>query len=264
MDTQQIVTALGEAWEKNDVTNFAQLFDEDGRIIHPYFKEPVMPQVALEVMNAAVRGRTILRQVEVISGTGSGADDSARLVFEESGDEIGRTPGHVAHIVATVEIRDKRIHSLTIHGFEVKPNPAEAGRTRYHRRDIGTPNTRRIAEMLGQCWGSNDMDTFVSLFADGAMIRHAVLNEEQTPEVVADLMNSNVKGTTALRSCAVLHGDGSGEEDVVELQFDETGSEIGYVPRLFGTMGITARIKNHRIASMRVHGYHVGEQGAEA
>jgi hypothetical protein len=264
MDTQQLATALGDAWGKNDVTAFVQLFEEDGKIIHPYFKEPVMPQVALEVMNSAVKGRTILRQVEVTSGNGSGACDCARLVFEESGDETGRTPGNVAHVVATAEIRDTRIHTLTIHGFEVKPVPGEAERTRYHRRDIGAPNTRRIAEMLGQCWGSNDMDTFVSLFAEGATICHVVLSEEQTPEVVADLMNSNVKGTTTLRSCAVLHGDGSGEDDVVELQFDETGNEIGYVPRLFGTMGITARIQNQRIVSLRVHGYHVGEQGAEA
>lgn len=262
MRANQLAEALGAAWGRNDAEEFAALFHEDGQIVHPYFKHSVMPSVAMEVMNAAVKGSTVLRHVELRRGSGDGTDDALFLVFEETGNEIGRELGHVGDIQMLAELRDGRFSRLEVLGFEVKRNEQVAGGTRYVRRDVGRPTSREIAEMLGRCWSDNDMDTFVSLFSEDARIQHAVLEEEAPPEVIADVMNSNVKGTTRLRSFALLKGDGQGLDDVLELQFDETGNEIGYQPSVQGSMSVTATIKDNRIARLQVHGYQVVDQSA--
>lgn len=262
MKARELAEALGQAWGENDATRFVSLFNEDGRIVHPYFKHPVMPQVAMDVMNAAVKGTTVLRKVKLLQGTGDGLNDTLQLTFEESGDEIGRDLGHVGEINMVAELNNRRFSRLEILGFEIKKNKGLPSGTKYERRDLGKLTSREIAEMLGRCWGSNDMDDFISLFSADAKIQHVVLEQEAPPEVIADVMNSNVKGTTELRSFAVLEGDGTGLDDVIEIQFDETGEEVDYQPAMIGSMSITAAVQNHRITHLKVHGYQVIDQSA--
>ncbi len=57
-------------------------------------------------------------------------------------------------------------------------------------------------------------------------------------------MNCNAKGITKLSDYALLKGDGSGEDDVIELTFDETGTEMGYKPSNIGKIMVSATVKN--------------------
>ena len=257
MRAAELAEAIGKAWVQNDATTFISLFAEDAQIIHPYFKQAVVPSVAIEVINATVKPTTILRKSELVSGTGEGKDDVMRLVFEEGGNEIGRDPSHVGEVVVTAEIKNHRFTKLLVHGFDVKTSPNATTQSSYEQRNIGNLTSREIASILAQCWGSNDMDTFVSLFSCDAKIEHPGLDGEVTPEVVADVMNADVSVTSELKAFTLLQGDGSGKDDVIEIQSDETGKEVGYSPRHIGTMSATLSIKEHRIAHLRVHGYQV-------
>lgn len=257
MKANELAEAIGKAWLQNDATTFISLFSEDAQIVHPYFKQAVVPSVAIEVINATVKPTTIMRKSKLLSGTGEGKDDVMELLFEESGNEIGRDLGHIGEVAVTAEIKNHRFTKLIVHGFDVKTNSNSTDRDIYTRRDIGELTSKEIASMLAQCWGSNDMDTFVSLFSSDAKIEHPGLDGEVTPQVVADIMNADVSVTSELKSFTLLQGDGSGKEDLIELQSDEAGKEVGYATRHIGTMTARVSIKAHRIAHLWVHGYQV-------
>ncbi|MBW4617008.1 MAG: hypothetical protein KME21_27950 [Desmonostoc vinosum HA7617-LM4] len=257
MKADELAEAIGKAWLQNDATTFISLFSEDAQIVHPYFKQAVAPSVAIEVINATVKPTTIMRKAKLLSGTGEGKDDVMELLFEESGNEIGRELGHIGEVAVTAEIKNHRFTKLIVHGFDVKTSSNSTDQNIYTRRDIGKLTSKEIASILALCWGSNDMDTFVSLFSSDAKIEHPGLDGEVTPQVVADIMNADVSVTSKLKSFTLLQGDGSGKEDLIELESDETGKEAGYATRHTGTMTATVSIKAHRIAHLWVHGYQV-------
>ena len=106
--------------------------------------------------------------------------------------------------------------------------------------------------------GSNDIVAFLSIFAPNAKMKHPVLSNEDSPRALADVMNCNVKETTRLRTFAPLKGDGSGADDTIEMEFEESGLELDYAPHRRGRMCIKAVVEQHRIERMEPHGFRVG------
>lgn len=257
MKASELAEAISKAWVQNDATTFISLFSAEAKIIHPYFQHAIVPSVAIEVINATVKPTTTLQKSELVSGTGEGKDDVMLLVFEEGGNELEREPGHIGEVAVTVEIQNHRFTKLIVHGFDVKTSDNPNAQYTYFRRNIGDLTSREITIMLAQCWGSNDMDTFVSLFSSDAKIEHPGLDGEVTPEVVADIMNADVSVTSKLKDFTLLQGDGSGQDDLVKIQSHETGREIGCTTRHIGNMTATVSIKAHRITHLWVHGYQV-------
>ena len=204
---ERMSIALGEAWGNGRLEEFVALFDNDAEIVHPYFKHPVSPRVAMEVMNAAVSGSTRLRKCTVLSGSGEAENDTVDLSFEETGDQLGYQPQYIGEIGMLGTIVKRKFTRLEVKGIAVVDATSSEAPALI---DYGSMSSIEIAVRLGETWGSNDMSAFLSLFSPDARVKHVVLSEETSPRVVADVMNCNVKGTTKLRS-AVLYGTGSGE-----------------------------------------------------
>jgi len=255
MDAAMLADAVGRTWGCNDLAGFVALFWPDGDIVHPYFKQPISPRIAMEVMNAAVKGTTRLKSFAVLSGSGEGVEDIIEMLFEETGTMSGGVPEYIGRVKVLANVSGHKIARMTIAGFELVSDgevPSE------EPSQFTQPFTSyEIAGKLASSWGGNDMSEFLSLFSLDALIVHPMLQAPARPKVVADVMNCNVKGETILRSAVPLTGDGSGVDDVMEMEFEETGNEIGYAPPIVGRMSITATIQNHRIVHMKVFGYQV-------
>lgn len=256
-DLAELAEALGEAWGRNRLEAFVALFAPDGDIVHPYFSSPTSPAVAMEVMNAAVQGETRLVDMRVFPGQGA---DEIVMRFEETGSMIGVSPRHVGLMRVRAKVRAGLVQRMTIEGLEIETRAA--GEEIIPRRPATPLSSKEIAERLAATWGGNDMPTFLGLFAPGAVVDHVLLADPATPRVVAEVMNCNVKGATRLSGLALMKGDGSGTHDILDLEFEETGSEIGYAPTLVGRMSVSAEIRDHQIVHLKVLGYKVVDTAA--
>lgn len=257
LPARELINILGEMWGANNYDGYVSLFTEDALVTHPYFSQPVKVSVAMEVINAAVQGHTKIVGYEPVSGDGSGKDDVVKVKFLETGDQIDEEIEHVGAMIVYVFIRDYAIYKLEVKGVEISALKSTTETKNYKRIEYGDLTAKEIAQKLGDSWECNNIDEFISLFSDDAKIKHVVLDEESTPEVIAEVMNCNVKGTTKLSDYALLKGDGSGKDDVLELTFDETGTEMGYEPSNIGKIMVSVTVKNHRIVYLNVYGYKV-------
>jgi hypothetical protein len=257
-DALILAEAMGEAWGKNRLDAFVALFAPNGDIVHPYFKTSISPTVAMEVMNAAVSGETRLVEAKVIDGDGSGRADEVVMLFEETGDMNCVAPVHIGQMMVRAKIRDGLIDRMTIDGLLIVTRGEGAPiEPRLPERPL---TSQVIAERLADTWSGNDMAGFLGLFAPGALIDHCLLAAPAPPQVVAEVMNCNVKGTTRLSALVLMKGDGAGRDDVLDLEFEETGVEIGFEPTVVGRMSITADVQNHQVTRLAVFGYQVVER----
>ena len=262
LDGRALAEAVGSSWGKNDLAAFVALFRPDGDIIHPYFKEPISPRIAMEVMNSAVKGKTRLYRADLVSGDGSGREDDLTMLFEETGDMIGFKPKHVGLVKVRMKLRDHLVQRMFVDGIIVVDE--HNGKELLKHRPVERLTAQEMAERLASTWGTNDMPSFLGLFAPGAMVKHAMLAEPASPCVVAEVMNCNVKGTTRLVSAVSVRGDGSGRDELVEMEFEETGEEVGFEPPIVGRLSILAELHDHLISALQVFGYQVTERSVKA
>jgi hypothetical protein len=122
--------------------------------------------------------------------------------------------------------------------------------------DAMTPD--QLAQALGEAWGSNDMDTFLSMFTPDAEIHHPIFSQAiVTPKQAADVLNSAVKGTTTFLSATLRPTAGFQGLDQIDMAYEETGVQAGFTPVNTGVMKVTGTLKNNRFKVLHVHGYDI-------
>ncbi len=254
LSAMQLAQTIGKFWGKNDMTGFVSLFDPNAMIVHPFFKEPISPQIAADVMNATVCGVTMYRGFVLQSGEGDGKSDAIEMYFDETGDVAPYKPAYVGRMAVQAQIKDHQFTKLVVHGYDlINQNPTRVWPL--ERIDVGQLTTQEITDRIAQAWGSNDMQTFVSLFTEDGLIMHPLFKAPITPEIASDVLNTAMRGISIPQTPKLITGDGSGEYDVADIYVYETGQECGYNPDTIGIMHLTAKIINHRIKELYVHGY---------
>lgn len=250
----ELAEHIGGAWGGNRMDGFVALFAEDADIIHPFFREPIPPSLAADVLNATVCGSTAYRGFVLLEGDASGDNAVIDMYFDETGEAAGYQPNYLGRMAVRGYIRARRFQRLVVHGYELIQRAAAAPPA-FPRIDVGTPDTAELTKRLGEAWGSNDMQAFTSFFAEDGLIMHPLFRAPITPRVAADVLNSAMRGTTVARCPKLIVGDGSGKFDVVDMFFDETGDQTGRLPATMGVMHCTAKVVGHRIKELYVHGY---------
>lgn len=265
MKSLTIIGRFVKAWENNSMEDFVDLVEKDAKIYHPYFERPINAEEAMEVMNTAVSGTSSLEDYEIIHGNGDGNDDQIRLFICDSGNQVSDIC-YVGIMPILVSIHCGKISQIKIekgHYKKIRDRKKQSIWKKLFAPKIEfticlkTDSTLAIAIMLARYWGSNFSKEYINLFTKDAVVHHVMYEEDAVPEVVVDVMNSNVLGTTELYSFEILSGDGKGTNDVAYLKFIETGNQIGYVPDLQGVMKVRIEVKNHKITDLDVQGYEI-------
>ncbi|MCA2504785.1 MAG: hypothetical protein IM550_06600 [Microcystis sp. M54BS1] len=250
----QLAQTIGRSWGTNDMSSFLSLFAQDATIIHPFFQEPISPTIAADVMNATVCGTTEYKGFVLLAGEGDGRQDIIEMYFDETGEAANYNPSYIGRMSVRAKLVDHRFTELCVRGYElIQRFPTR--RSPLQRDDLGQLNTLDLSRHLVQAWTTNDMNRFVSLFAKNAPIMHPLFASPITPEIAADVLNSATRATSILQPLRLITGDGSGEYDTVNLFVYETGQEGGYIPNTAGILHMTAKIIDHRIEELFVHGY---------
>jgi hypothetical protein len=250
----ELAECIGGAWGGNCMDGFVALFTEDAEIVHPFFRDPIPPSLAADVLNATVCGSTVYRGFVLLEGDASGENAVIDMYFDETGQAAGYQPNYLGRMAVRGYIRARRFQRLLVHGYELIQRAAAAA-SPFPRIDVGTPDTAELTKRLGDAWGSNDMQAFTSFFAEDGLIMHPLFRAPITPLVASDVLNSAMRGTTIARRPKLIVGDGSGKFDVVDMFFDETGDQAGRLPAIMGVMHCTAKVVGHRIQELYVHGY---------
>ncbi|MDR2888314.1 MAG: hypothetical protein LBV33_00540 [Lachnospiraceae bacterium] len=262
MDTKSIINQFIKAWEENEYVDFTEIFADGALIYHPYFEHPISASESMEVMNTAVSGSSTMENYELIDGDGSGANDRVRLEIFDTGEQV-KDACYIGVLPVYVNVRKGKITSIAVEKGTIKKIRDKQSPRKLFRRKTKITNcfdggsTLAIAIKLAKFWGQNYEEEFRDLFCLNAKVKHILYLEEASPEVVVDVMNSNVLGTTELFGFEILSGNGAGEKDTACLKFIETGDQIGYVPDVQGVMKIWLEIKNHRISYLDVLGYDI-------
>lgn len=137
---------------------------------------------------------------------------------------------------------------------------------KYTPAQIDAMSTDELVRAMGEAWYTNDMETWLSLFTEDATIRHPLFPEPIKPEVAADVMNGLVRKTGLLAEPQVHRPAGAtamAGEDLVEMAYAEAkpgtklSADISRTPEVGGNITMTARISNHRVAFLHVHGFDV-------
>ncbi|WDV46531.1 hypothetical protein PV797_02265 [Clostridiaceae bacterium M8S5] len=258
LSTEKIINKLGKMWSTNNYDGYLALFTEDALVTHPYFSQPVNVRVAMEVINAALSGYTKIVGQELIKGNGSGEDDVILVKYQETGDQIGSKLRYLGAMMVRLFIKDHLIYRSDVEGLVIYPNPSvDVKDKKYTITEYGDISTKEIVEKLSATWETNRIDEFISLFAKDAKIKHVILKDESTPEIIAEVMNCNVKGITKLTDYALVKGDGTGKNDTAEATFVETGTEMGFQPENVGKVMVSIVIKDHKISYLNIYGYKI-------
>lgn len=253
MNATQLAEYVGKCWGSND-EEFNLCFDEDAIIEHPFFSEPVSPQIAMEVMNATVKVTTSFHKVTILEGKGDGVEDVVRMEFIESGNCAGYVTEYDGNMIVDGWIKNHKFTKFKVYGYDVIKN------SKRKSTSIATKPTEffsvdKLSEDIAAAWTSNDMEKFIGLFSEEALIFHPIINRPATPKEVADIINSGTEGISIPRKAKIISGIGDGKEDIVDMYFEETGEQLGYIPEEIGLMHVTLEIKEGKIKEMLVHGY---------
>lgn len=266
METRDIVNKFIKSWEDNQYVDFTEIFDKGASIDHPYFEHPISASQSMEVMNTAVSGSSALVNYQLVEGDGKGVRDKARLEIYDTGERV-EDVSYVGVLPVFVTVVNGKITGISVEkGFvrkiaEKKKNKKLFLKKHPIEKCFGQQSSLAIAIRLARFWGQNFEEEFLKLFQEDAKVRHILYQEELKPEVVVDVMNSNVLGTTELYGFEICRGDGSGKNDEAILKFIETGDQIGYVPDIQGVMKIKLSVINHKIDYLDVLGYEIVTTG---
>lgn len=252
--TAELVQAIGKNWGNNEGSEFVDFFTELAEICHPFFTKNVTPEVAVEILNSTVCGTTNFDGLRMLSGSGDGVNDTVEMHFIETGECAGYKPQYVGRMVIKAYIKNHKFTCFDVRGYDlIHANPSL--HRPFRKIDIGELDSYQITEALARSWSYNDMEKFTSLFTGDNKIYHPMFKSPITAEIVADVLNSAMKGISVAHKPKIIIGDGSGKNDVIDMFFDETGNQLNYLPKTMGIMHITAKIENHRVKEFIVHGY---------
>jgi hypothetical protein len=250
-----LIESLIWSWKTNNDSRFIGLFTKDAKIQHPYFGIAISPRTAMKVINSAVEPKTKLIHQKHLSGIGDGVNDIVEVRFQEIGDKGNRKLNHICEIDLEIKVVNCKISKLKVLKFNSRQNKTNLVTQEIERINLGNLTSNEIAIALAECWGSNNMIKFISLFSESAKINHLALPKPMSPNEIADIMNSDVNVESELKSLKIVSGNGFGLEDRVELKFNEKGRKNFLWWKFVSVMNISAHIQNYRICEMTVHGY---------
>ncbi|MBO0439019.1 hypothetical protein [Candidatus Enterococcus ikei] len=252
--TKEMANLLGEAWGNNRGEEFTQLFSEDAVIKHPFFPEEVSPKTIVNILNCNVKGVSEYVGYEHISGAGEGVDDVIKMSFIDTGFNCGYVPKYQGKMIITAYIKEFEFTRFEVFGYEIVESENK-GKTFSHIEGIEVEKAQDLAELAGVAWESNNMDLFTSLFSKDAKIYHPLFQEPVNPYLVSDVLNSPMEGISNLKNISIISGTGEADDDIIDMYFEETGVQLGYLPEEMGILHMTAKIKNKRFTEFIVHSY---------
>ena len=254
LTVDELAKKLGEAWGTNQGEGFIDLFSEDAVINHPFFVEDENPRTIVEVLNCNVRGTTVYEGYSLKEGDGSGKEDTIEMSFIDTGCNCGYIPKYQGRMIITAFIKEHKFVRFDVYGYDIVESENE-GKKFKRIEDIEINNAYDLAELAGKAWEDNDMDLFSSLFSENGTIYHPLFKKPVNPYIVSDVLNSPMEGISKLANVTIIAGDGSGEDDVIDMYFHETGTQLGYLPEHMGILHMTGKIKNKRFTEFIVHSY---------
>lgn len=253
LNSFELAEYVGNCWGGNS-DEFIKCFSENALIDHPFFSEPVSPKIAMEVMNSTCRVNTKYNKSTLIEGDGRGEKDVIRMEFIETGNCAGYVPQYAGNMIVDAWIEKHRFVKFKVYGYDVLKNSVQS--TYIHSSEkYKFLSIDRLFNDIADSWMNNDMRKFISIFSDDAKIYHPIISKPATPVEVADIINSGTKGVSVPKRFRIVKGDGTGKKDVVDLYFEETGEELGYIPDTSGLMHVTITLSDGLISEMLVHGY---------
>lgn len=254
LTADKMAEILGETWGTNQGEGFIELFSDDAVINHPFFIEGEEPRTIVEVLNCNVKGTTVYEGYRLTEGDGSGEEDTIEMSFIDTGCNCGYMPKYQGRMIITAYIKNHKFVRFDVYGYDIVESENE-GKTFSRIEDIEVESSYELAELAGKAWEDNDMDLFSSLFTENGTIYHPLFKKPVNPYIVSDVLNSPMEGVSKLSNVSVIAGDGSGEDDVIDMYFNETGTQLGYLPDQMGILHMTAKIKNKRFTEFIVHSY---------
>lgn len=254
LSTEEMAKLLGEAWGTNKGTDFTSLFSEDAVIKHPFFVKEETPNTIIDILNCNVKGTTEYLGYRLITGTGEGIDDVIEMSFMDTGSNCGYIPKYQGKMIITAYIKEHMFTRFEVYGYDLIISDNE-GKVFEKIEDLEAENSYSLAKLAGKAWESNDMDLFTSLFTSDAQIYHPLFKKPVTPNIVSDVLNSPMEGFSNLKDVSIISGDGNGEDDIIDMYFEETGTQLGYLPDQMGILHMTAKVKNKRFTEFIVHSY---------
>lgn len=250
----EMAKILGDTWGTNQGEGFIDLFSDDAIINHPFFVEGEEPRTIVEVLNCNVKGTTVYEGYRLTEGDGSGKEDTIEMSFIDTGFNCGYIPKYQGRMIITAYIRNHKFVRFDVYGYDIVESENE-GKTFSRMEDIEVENAYDLAELAGKAWEDNDMDLFSSLFTEDGTIYHPLFKKPVNPYIVSDVLNSPMEGISKLSNVSAIAGDGSGNDDVIDMYFNETGTQLGYLPEQMGILHMTGKIKNKRFTEFIVHSY---------
>ncbi|SES78203.1 hypothetical protein [[Clostridium] polysaccharolyticum] len=254
LSVEEMAKILGDAWAQNRGDDFIALFSENAVINHPFFVNDEDPRTIVEVLNCNVKGTSEYKGYKLIDGDGTGENDVIEMSFYDTGNNCGYTPKYQGDMVITAYIKNHEFVRFDVFGYKIVETENQ-GKKFKKIEDIQVENAYDLAKLAGKAWEENDMDMFTSLFTEDAKIFHPLFKKPVTPDIVSDVLNSPMEGVSRLSNVNIISGDGSGEEDIIDMYFDETGVQLGYLPKHMGVLHMTAKIKDRRFTEFVVHSY---------
>ena len=253
MNARQLAEYVGACWGENS-EKFESCFAEDAIIEHPFFSEPVSPKTAMEIMNATVKVNTSFNKVSILEGNGEGVDDVIRMEFIESGTCAGYVPEYDGNMIVDAWIKNHKFTKFKVYGYEVIENK-NVNKQNINEKFSEFHSIEKLADDIAEAWMNNDMEKFVGLFSKDAKIFHPIINRPASPKEIADIINSGTEGISIPRKPKLISGEGDGRKDTVDMYFEETGEQLGYIPDEMGLMHVTIEVEEGKIRKMLVHGY---------
>lgn len=254
LTVDEMAKTLGETWGTNKGECFIELFSPDAVINHPFFIEHEDPRTIIDVLNCNVKGTTAYEGYRLIEGNGSGKEDIIEMSFIDTGFNCGYIPKYQGKMIITAYIKNHKFVRFDVYGYDIVESESK-GKTFERIENIPVENAYDLAELAGKAWEDNDMDLFSSLFTLDGTIYHPLFKQPVNPYIVSDVLNSPMEGISKLCNVNIIAGDGSGKNDVIDMYFEETGTQLGYLPDQMGILHMTGKIKNKRFTEFIVHSY---------
>jgi hypothetical protein len=82
LDATAVTKERASTWANNDMAGFVSLFSTNGVIIHPLFTAPIAPEIAVGVMNSAMKEQSVPHDPKLLCGDGLGGDDCNDMHFD--------------------------------------------------------------------------------------------------------------------------------------------------------------------------------------
>ncbi|HEX6949642.1 MAG TPA: hypothetical protein VF127_08570 [Nitrospira sp.] len=260
---EEFAWALGEAWSTRDGPTFLSLFTPDALVEHPLFSGPT--PVGTILFAACQANVSLTEPTDVQIGNGG---ISLELSFDDFGVQHNLLSEHVGTVRATATMRGRRASLLSVHGFGVRAATDEDRKKfaeayggqlpeprprRYSSSEIDAMDMESFARALGEAWGGNDAETFISFFSSDALIHHPLFSASSgplPPRTVVEVLNGSYIGTTVLQRVVEEGGQ------MVAL-YDEVPDPYPTPSPVIPTMKVRARMRERRIEELYVDGYTV-------